>query len=108
MRRGNRCRLTFVQRDVLDLLRVQPEISYDRMAEHAGIDRHTAMQAVERLSNLYHIVKVEGRGRQPNRYLITDKVISCEPGYQPKPVLLTEEKRRQMLEQWECKANNPT
>ena len=80
---SSRYRLTHVQRFVLDVIRAHPQISYDGMAEQAEIDRQTAIQAIRRLTRLYQVVKVDGRGRQPNRYLLTDRVLVCRPGYVP-------------------------
>src|SRR5689334_17000922 len=96
----SRYRLTHVQHFVLDVLRSNPQISYDGMAEQAEIDRQTAMQAIRRLTRSYRVVKLDGRGRQPNRYLLTDRVFVCRPGYVPTRVVLTEAKRRALYEQW--------
>jgi hypothetical protein len=100
----SRYRLTHIQRFVLEVLRATPQISYDGMAEQAEIDRQTAMQAVRRLTRLYRVVKLSGRGRLPNRYLTTDRLITCPPGYyRPEPVVLTAEKRATLVEQWHAR-----
>src|SRR4051812_34455251 len=100
----SRYRLTYIQRLVLEVLRATPQISYDGMAEHAEIDRQTAMQAVRRLTRLYRVVNLDGRGRLPNRYLTTDRLIICPPAYyRPEPVVLTAEKRAALVEQWHAR-----
>ena len=99
-----RYRLTYTQRLVLDVLRSNPHISYDGLAEQAEIDRQTAMQAIRRLVRLYRVVMVSGRGRVPNRYLMTERLIICPRGdYRPEPVVLTVEKRAALVEQWETR-----
>ena len=99
-----RYRLTHTQRLVLDVLRSNPQISYDGLAEQAEIDRRTAMQAIRRLVRFYRVVMVSGRGRVPNRYLVTERLIIWPPSYyRPEPVVLTPEKRAALVEQWHAR-----
>lgn len=70
-------RLSHAQREVLKLLRTKEAVSYDEMAASLQIDRKTAIQAIRRLTLLRRVVVVAGRGREPNRYLLTDEVIAC-------------------------------
>jgi DNA-binding MarR family transcriptional regulator len=69
----SRYRLTHIQHFVLDVLRCNPQISYDGMAEQAEIDRQTTMQAIRRLTRSYRVIKLDGRGRLPNRYLPSER-----------------------------------
>lgn len=96
-----RHRLKHTQRIVLDVLRANPQISYDGLAEQAEIDRRTAIQAVRQLTRAYRIVKLIGQGRLPNRYLVTDRLLVCRPGYTPTPVVLTPEKRAALVERFQ-------
>jgi DNA-binding GntR family transcriptional regulator len=42
-------------------------------------DRSTAIQAVKRLEAFHHIVKVQGIGRQSNRYLAVERLATGAP-----------------------------
>lgn len=69
-------RLSYAQRQVLQLLRTHPHISYDEIAASLMIDRNTAIQAIRRLQMTRRIVKVDGRGTCPNRYILTNSLIT--------------------------------
>lgn len=73
-RRGLR-RLSYAQRQILQLLRLHDHLSYDAMAAELEIDRNTAIQAIRRLEKARRVVVVRGRGTVPNRYIRTDRLI---------------------------------
>ena len=66
-------RRTHTQRAVLELLSKQNQLSYDAIAAYLDVDYKTAVNAVRRLEAAEQIVKITGRGRVPNRYLIPNK-----------------------------------
>lgn len=64
-----RNRLSALERDILNLLKVQPACSYDQIAAHCECDRSSALIAIKRLEIKEKVVKVSvGRARMPNRY----------------------------------------
>ena len=63
-----RDRLSYVQREVLALLRTQPAISYTDISAELEIDRSSALIAIRQLERKQRIVKRLGRGRLPNFY----------------------------------------
>lgn len=68
-------RLSYVQRRVLEELRQSSQQSYEDLAAAVEADRSSIIIAVKILERRRRVVKVRGRGPQPNRYVLTDKLI---------------------------------
>jgi hypothetical protein len=73
-------RLAFSEQELLRLLRLHPtrQISYDDLAAQCcgNLDRRTLITAMKRLERKYLVVIVRSRGPVPNRYLLTEQVIT--------------------------------
>jgi hypothetical protein len=74
-----RPRLPYFTRKTLELLRIQASLSYDDIVVQLDCGRSTAIQAIKRLEMGHHIVKVQGIGRQPNRYVLVERLATGAP-----------------------------
>lgn len=63
--------MSHTTRCVLALLAVEPVISYEEIACRVGCERSTVGLAVRRLRHAGRIRVEPGRGRRPNRYILT-------------------------------------
>ena len=63
-------RRTRTQQQVLELLAKENQLSYDAIAANLDIDYKTAVTTVRRLEASNQVMKIVGRGRVPNRYII--------------------------------------
>lgn len=80
-------RFSFVEQQILFVLRQQCRISYDDLAALIDCDRRTVITAVRRLELRHSIVVAErGHGSRANRYALAERVYTGKPSA-PWPVV---------------------
>lgn len=68
-------RLSFLERQALALIQHERELSYETIADRLNCERSSACIVMKRLERRRRVVKIAGKGRQPNRYIPTDSLL---------------------------------